>query len=87
MNISIFDVIGIVGTTVIALVYLLQQLGKLAGDSLPYLYANLGGAVLLLISLMFTFNLASFIMEIFWITASLIGLFRHYRKKSRPLAR
>jgi len=80
MNVSVFDIIGIVGTSMIALVYLLQQLGKMAGDSLPYLYMNLGGALLLLVSLCATFNLASFIMEIFWITASLIGLYKAYRK-------
>ena len=81
MQISIFDLMGILGTSMIALVYLLQQLGKMAGDSLSYLYINLAGAILLLISLLFSFNLASFIMEIFWITASFIGLYKHYRKR------
>jgi len=42
---------------------------------------NLTGAILLLISLCYNFNLASFVIEIFWIAASLIGLYKYIKAK------
>ncbi|MGS0468886.1 CBU_0592 family membrane protein [Cobetia marina] len=44
---------------------------------------NLSGAILLLISLCINFNLASFVIEVFWIVASLVGLVR-WLMGSRP---
>jgi len=80
MSFSLFDIIGVTGTCLIALAYFLQQLGKMRGDDLSYLLMNLAGAILLMISLCINFNLASFLMEIFWIIASVIGL-RNYFKR------
>jgi len=81
MNLSLFDLIGVTGTALIALAYFLQQLGKMTGDTLTYLLMNLAGAILLMISLCVNFNLASFLMEVFWIIASVIGLRRYKRSK------
>lgn len=79
MHFTLFDAIGVTGTALIALAYFLQQLGRMTGDSLAYLLMNLAGAILLIISLCVNFNMASFLMEIFWIIASLIGLWRMLR--------
>ena len=81
MTFTLFDLVGVSGTMLIAIAYFLQQLGKLSGDSLPYLVMNLLGAVLLMISLCVNFNLASFLMEIFWIISSLIGLRKYWKHK------
>ena len=81
MQISAADMIGIVGTALVVIAYMMQQLGKLASDSLSYLYMNLGGAILLLVSLLASFNLASFIIELFWIAASLVGLYKYHQKQ------
>ena len=35
----------------------------------------------LLFSLLFIFNLASFVIELFWIGASLIGLWKLYQRR------
>lgn len=80
-NFSWADAVGVTGTMLIAIAYFLQQLGKMTGDSLAYLLMNLTGAVLLMISLCVNFNLASFLMEIFWIASSLIGLGNYFRRK------
>ena len=79
MDTLITDAIGIAGTTLVLLAYYLLQLEKVASTSLAYNLMNLFGATFLLISLCFTFNLASFIIELFWIGASLIGLYKLYR--------
>ena len=68
------DYVGLTGVVCILLAYFLLQLERLKGDGLGYLTLNLIGAVLLLISLMVTFNLASFVIEICWLAISLFGL-------------
>ncbi|GAB3002792.1 CBU_0592 family membrane protein [Psychrosphaera aestuarii] len=78
----IFDVIGMSGTFLVVGAFFLLQLNKVAPTGLVYNMMNLAGAVLLLISLCYNFNLASFVIEIFWIAASLIGLFKYYKNKA-----
>jgi len=79
MPIWLSDTIGISGTVLVVGAYYLLQLGKVQSSGLDYNLMNLVGATLLLISLCFTFNLASFIIEVFWIGASLIGLWKIWK--------
>ena len=71
---SISDLIGLIGVGCVLLAYFLLQLERVRGDSVSYLLLNLVGACLLLVSLMVTFNLASFVIEICWLAISLFGL-------------
>ena len=82
MSTLVTDIIGMAGTLLVVLAYYLLQLEKLHSRSLGYNLMNLFGAVLLLISLCFTFNLASFVIELFWIGASLIGLWKLYKGRN-----
>lgn len=77
----IFDVIGMSGTFLVVGAFFLLQLDKVNPAGLGYNIMNLTGAILLLISLCYNFNLASFVIELFWIAASLIGLYKYYKKK------
>lgn len=87
MNIELAaDIIGMVGTSMVVGTYFLLQLNKLDAKGLAYNVWNLLGAVLLLISLLIHFNLASFVIEIFWIAASLVGLFNYYRRQTKSAA-
>jgi hypothetical protein len=70
------DAVGLAGTFLVVLAYYLLQLERTHPESLSYNVINLVGAVLLLLSLSFKFNLASFVIELFWIGASLIGLWK-----------
>lgn len=74
MDYSWFDLIGNVGVLLMVIAYLLLQLEKLSGSALSYLLLNAVGAVLVMISLMFRFNLSAFLMEAFWLLISLYGL-------------
>jgi len=76
------DAVGLLGTLLIVLAYFLLQLERVEPRGLSYNALNLIGAICLLISLVFTFNLASFVIELFWIAASLIGLWKYARRKS-----
>jgi len=76
----LFDIIGMSGTFLVVGAFFLLQLEKLTPQSLAYNLINLSGAVLLLISLCYNFNLASFVIELFWIAASVIGLVKYFAK-------
>jgi len=78
----LFDIIGMTGTFLVVGSFFLLQLGKTSPASLTYNMMNLTGAILLLISLCYNFNLASFVIEIFWIAASLIGLYKYLKNRS-----
>jgi len=71
---SWFDLVGNLGVLLMVIAYLLLQLEKLSGSALSYLLLNAAGAVLVMISLMFRFNLSAFLMEAFWLLISLYGL-------------
>ena len=70
----ITDIIGIAGVACVIGAYFLLQLEKVRGDGVGYLLLNLVGACLLIVSLLATFNLASFIIELCWLAISLFGL-------------
>lgn len=77
----LFDVIGMSGTALVVGAFFMLQLGKAEPTGIVYNVMNLTGAILLLISLCYNFNLASFVIELFWIAASLIGLYKYFKGK------
>lgn len=76
-------VVGLAGTLAVVSAYLGLQLGYLEARSWRYNLLNLGGAIGILLSLLVHFNLASFIIQVFWIGASLVGLRRLVRSRKR----
>ena len=85
MNFHWFDLAGFIGVLLIVVAYLLLQLDKLPSSSPRYSLLNAGGALLIIVSLIFAFNLSAFIVEVFWFLISLLGLWRSLisRKNSR----
>jgi predicted membrane protein len=88
MNFHLFDLIGFIGVLLIVVAYLLLQLDKLPSSSPKYSLLNAGGALLIIVSLIFAFNLSAFVVEAFWFLISLLGLWRSLisRKDSRRSA-
>ena len=78
------DIIGMMGTILVVFAFFLIQTDKIDPKSLNYNLLNLVGAILLLISLCINFNLASFVIEIFWIIASIVGLTNYYKRQQLP---
>ena len=76
------NIIGVLGTICVVGAYLLQQMDKIDSKSFAYNFWNSWGAIFLLISLIVHFNLASFIIELFWIAASVLGLAKYYKRKN-----
>ncbi len=83
MNYGWHDVIGNLGVLLILITYLWLQLGRMSAESLRYSVANGAGAVLILISLVFDFNLSAFVMEAAWLVLSLYGIGRYYAAQRR----
>ena len=73
-QIGIYDAIGIVGVVLYVSSYFLVQMKCIDGNRSVYTIMNLLAASAVLVSLMHSFNLASALIQISWITISLIGI-------------
>ena len=78
------DIIGVVGVSFVLITYYLLQIEKIDSKGFWYSFLNLFGAVLIMYSLMYNWNLASIIIEIFWIVISAYGVWK-YLKRERKL--
>jgi len=76
LDYSWFDLLGNIGVLLMVVAYLLLQLEKISSSATSYLLLNTIGAVLVIISLTFRFNLSAFLMEAFWLLISLYGLMK-----------
>ena len=84
-NLTWFDLTGFIGVLLIIVAYL----DKLPSSSPRYPLLNAGGALLIIVSLIFAFNLSAFVVEVFWFLISLLGLSRSLtsRKDSQRTGR
>ena len=76
MNYSLYDFAGNIGVVVVMVTYLYLQLGKLKSTSYRFSLFNAIGASLIMISLLDQFNLSAFVIEVFWLLISIVGLVR-----------
>lgn len=79
MKYSWFDLVGNVGVAILLVTYLLLQLGKLDAHRFAYSALNALGAGLIALSLLFSFNMSAFMIEISWVAISLFGIYRCFR--------
>jgi len=80
-----FEVIGVLGFALYVLNYMLLTLRVLCGDCIKFFVLNLLAASCVLIGLSVSFNLASALIQVFWITLSIIAIaLRLYRRRSDP---
>ncbi len=82
MKYGLLDLIGNVGVVVLMIAYLMLQLNKLSSSGLGSSILNALGACLIVLSLLVNFNLSAFIMEVFWVLISCVGIYRYFRLKS-----
>jgi len=76
-----YDTLGTLGVAIIILTYVLLQLGRLKSEQLAYSLLNAAGAAFILISLYYSFNFPSFIVEFFWLLISLFGIGKYLLRK------
>ena len=70
------DALGLLGVVLILLAYFLLQAGRMRGHALSYQLLNAVGALLVLVSLLYAFNLSAFLMEVAWLAVSIYGIAR-----------
>lgn len=76
------DLIGLSGVALLVITYALLQLDKIDPKGFWYSFNNLLVAILVTVSLVYTPNLASIVIEIFWFLISLYGIVMFYKRKS-----
>ena len=86
MNLQWYDWIGILGTSMVLVAFLLLQSRRLHGNGIAYQLLNLFGAGGVLVSLSGKFNIAVFLLEAVWIAISVYGIVRTFRKGSKASA-
>ena len=79
MGIALTDWVGLAGSALIVVAYFFNQRGQLSSADWRFPALNLAGAILILFSLMFAWNLPSVLIEAFWVAISLYGLARARR--------
>ena len=82
MKYGLLDLIGNIGVIVLMIAYLMLQLNRLSSSGLAYSVLNAIGASLIVVSLLVNFNLSAFLMEVFWVLISCVGIYRYFRFKS-----
>ena len=77
------DALGVVGVLMILIAYAGATSGKLDARRAPALLLNLCGALLILVSLYFDFNLSAVLMEGAWALVAVYGLVQLVLGRSR----
>lgn len=75
----IVDIIGVIGVIIIVFTYFLLQIDKVNPKGFWFSFLNAFGSLMILYSLLYNWNLASFLIEFFWILISLYGVWRWYK--------
>ncbi len=76
------NIIGTLGVALVLLAYFLLQCEKLSNRGYAYPILNLLGALLILYSLFYVWNLPSVIIEVAWIAISVFGIIRRLRRRA-----
>ena len=79
--ISITDFIGLTGVALLIVTYALLQLDRIDPKGFWYSFNNLLVAILVTVSLVYTPNLASIVIEVFWFLISLYGVIMYFKRK------
>ena len=83
MELSIPDMIGLVGVGCVVTAYFLISSGRVTGDNIKYHLLNILGSCLLLVSLYYKFNASAVAIQIIWICIGSYGIWRALRARKR----
>ncbi|MCB1691815.1 MAG: hypothetical protein KDI19_03565 [Pseudomonadales bacterium] len=72
-----FDFVGNIGVACVLFAYFGVQSGRLPAHDLRFSLVNGVGALLIMVSLFYNFNLSSFIIECVWLAISVYGVMKH----------
>ncbi|BBY53178.1 hypothetical protein H7J07_13715 [Mycobacterium koreense] len=78
------DLVGVVGVVVVTVMYFLLQTDRVSPDIPLFSLLNAVGSLMIIFSLWFHWNLASAIMEAFWLSISVYGWIKALRSRPAP---
>ena len=81
VSITLPDLIGFSGVALLIVTYALLQLERIDPKGFWYSFNNLLVAILVTVSLVYTPNLASIVIEVFWFLISLYGVVMYFKTK------
>jgi paired small multidrug resistance pump len=84
IDIEPYDIVGFAGAAVFVAAYFANQQRWLRSDDWRYPFANLVGAVLILVSLVFEWNFPSVVIEVFCAIISVYGMAKSRRERASP---
>lgn len=80
--ITIPDLIGFSGVALLIITYALLQFDRIDPKGFWYSFNNLIVAILVTVSLLYTLNKPSMVIEFFWFIISVYGIVMYYKRKS-----
>jgi paired small multidrug resistance pump len=80
---QLYNIVGILGVTGVLLAYFLLQVKKIEASGFFYSFLNALGAIGILYSLYYDWNLSSAIIQCVWILISFYGIYKAFTDKNR----
>ena len=75
-EVTIPDIIGLCGVAILITTYAMLQFDLIDPKGFWYSFNNMCVAILVTVSLVYNFNLASMVIEMFWFVLSVYGLYK-----------
>ena len=75
------DFIGYIGVALLIITYALLQTDRIDHKGFWYSFNNMIVAILVTVSLLYTMNKASMVIEVFWFIISVYGLIMYFKRK------
>jgi len=83
LELTIADIIGSIGVFFVVIAYFLLQINKLNTKNISFSILNAIGSLMILYSLFDNWNLASVMIESFWIIISFIGIYNSLKHTTK----
>jgi hypothetical protein len=75
------DLIGYTGVALLIVTYAMLQLDRIDPKGFWYSFNNMVVAMLVTVSLLYTMNKASMVIEVFWFIISVYGIIMYFKRK------
>tara|TARA_B100001057_G_C22490243_1_gene809949 strand:- start:172 stop:432 length:261 start_codon:yes stop_codon:yes gene_type:complete len=80
--ITIPDLIGYTGVALLIITYAMLQLDRIDPKGFWYSFNNMIVAILVTVSLLYTMNKASMVIEVFWFIISIYGIVMYFKRQN-----
>ena len=81
--ITLPDTIGYIGVALLIVTYAMLQTDRIDPKGFWYSFNNMIVAILVTVSLLYTMNKASMVIEVFWFIISVYGLIQYSKRKEK----